>query len=823
MILIQRIMYHYLFIYPTLFQVKSFIYFIQYLFFINIYYFFLDFISLPVSDIKHDIKEIIKLTPNFKSGHIDTDENINSEDILVSNYPVKPRPRSLQNSSQSSNQVSNKTKTSENTVSQNGTASQNSSTANAEDTVNQTKDEEGNNNSFLTSEDNQVEISIEIIKRIFARYPELLEAENMREDLELSTEALKKTYEIESKSFSENKVEHESYFKLLQAIGLRNLKLHSGYTRQALIYWALLLSLKIFRFEFSSEGFKRKVSILEENETYETKDYFSELEDNFIDSSDSLKQISIGIDGYQMKVPLVLGDHLLCSIPLGDKETVFELLEVVGIHPKSRQVTVRKVENSDINECLNSVIFLMDIKDKTQMLEIIKKSEKNPSIFTISLSSSLVYKLFYDNLLEKIGLNSLNKYWDTIKNSLTLNMKQFSELSKLCMNQNDLTSSTFDLIDTSDYTDHDSISNDEDDIEETNSNDSSNNVSTSSSEDENKEPDSSESNKDIEGESITNSQSHSAQNQSNEEKYPLKTNLYSSITRSMLLQKLTKASQFYSSYFFNSKHLSLLFSPTSSMSDIVARIMEINPQEELLQNHNESFYSSTTSTNNSSSPSTSSKLDMTPINNYNKFVDEKELPSSIFSMINFELSSLKKVESNHRLGTSGNLGWDTDIDSLKNTLHQYSKEVQELERERQRLQNETTRLREKSLKFTTRTSSLRLSLYTRRIAHRNILQSKGFTPLSPIHPTSSSSSHNEKNSNPRISVRVTRRVEELNKLEKKDSEKSNEKSYLNGNERRNTKSSASEVDNNDHHDDEEDHDNNNEENPRKRAKRRRVH
>ena len=166
--------------------------------------------SLTKAEIKRDIRDIERLL----NEDSDSDSSIKSGDILSSNYPVKPR------------------KTLKVPIRMDSSLGDDGA------------DDSGEDN---TGEDLSTEDIIEFMKTIETCRRGVFEAEREKERLEIKYQAIRDSYIANVTRFTTDKREQENYFRALQSIFIRLLRVHMYYNKQNRMMYDILNALKYRR------------------------------------------------------------------------------------------------------------------------------------------------------------------------------------------------------------------------------------------------------------------------------------------------------------------------------------------------------------------------------------------------------------------------------------------------------------------------------------------------------------------------------------------------------------------------------------------------
>ena len=168
-------------------------------------------VSLSKNEIKRDIRDIERLLDDES----DSDSSIKSRDVLQSNYPVKPR-KTLKVPIRMDKSMAN------------------DDYANGDD-----DDDDQNEIEDLSTED-----VIEFMKIIETCRRPVFEAERERERLEIRYQAIRDAFISTVTRFSTDKRAQENYFRVLQSIFIRLLRLHMYYNKQNRMIFDVLGALK---------------------------------------------------------------------------------------------------------------------------------------------------------------------------------------------------------------------------------------------------------------------------------------------------------------------------------------------------------------------------------------------------------------------------------------------------------------------------------------------------------------------------------------------------------------------------------------------------
>jgi hypothetical protein len=91
-----------------------------------------------------------------------------------------------------------------------------------------------------------------------------------------------------------------------------------------------------------------------------------------------------------------------------------------------------------------------------------------------------------------------------------------------------------------------------------------------------------------------------------------------------------------------------------------------------------------------------------------------------------------------RLGATGHLAWDADLPEMRSALQTLGAEIRRLEDEQLSYIVQTARVRQQCSQLAVDTSTLRMSMFTRRLRHRSNLYAHGVSPSMPLPVLSSS-------------------------------------------------------------------------------------
>ena len=166
------------------------------------------------AEIKRDIRDIERLLAEDS----DSDSSIKSGDILSSNYPVKPR-KTLKVPIRMDNSM-------------------------GDDGADDSADENA-------GEDLSTEDIIEFMKTVETCRRGVFEAEREKERLEIKYQAIRDSYIANVTKFTADKREQENYFRALQSIFIRLLRVHMYYNKQNRMMYDILNALKYRRHSVS--------------------------------------------------------------------------------------------------------------------------------------------------------------------------------------------------------------------------------------------------------------------------------------------------------------------------------------------------------------------------------------------------------------------------------------------------------------------------------------------------------------------------------------------------------------------------------------------
>lgn len=166
--------------------------------------------ALTKAEIKRDVRDIERLLHEDS----DSDSSVKSGDILSSNYPVKPRK-----------------------------------TLKVPIRMDQSMGDDGADDSGdeNVGEDLSTEDIIEFMKTIETCRRGVFEAEREKERLEIKYQAIRDSYIANVTQFTTDKREHENYFRALQSIFIRLLRVHMYYNKQNRMMYDIFNVLKFRR------------------------------------------------------------------------------------------------------------------------------------------------------------------------------------------------------------------------------------------------------------------------------------------------------------------------------------------------------------------------------------------------------------------------------------------------------------------------------------------------------------------------------------------------------------------------------------------------